>query len=140
MGCCSSTDNKDCCSSGSSDGCCSSDAAMEHQTINRQAEHLASLLVESPEYQAFVQLADEVNHLPEIQQILLNIRKLNTVYADPQGTELTALREQLESHPAVKSYRAAEAAVKNLLQTVDETISAAAGVPFAVNAVRSGCG
>lgn len=140
MGCCSSTDSQGCCSAGSSDDCCSSNDEMEHSTINHQAEQLAALIIESPEYQAFVRHANEVNSLPEIQQILLKIQKLNRPYADPQETELIKLHEQLESHPAVISYRSAEAAVKNLLQVVDDAISATAGVPFAVNAVRSSCG
>ena len=140
MGCCSSTETNDCCSSGSSGSCCTSGSDIDTQMIGVQAEQLASMLVESSEYTEFVRLADEVNESPEVQQILMQIRSRNTAFADRQSPALQALQAQLETLAAVQAYRAAEADVRKLLSVVDEIISTAAGVPFAANAVRSGCG
>jgi cell fate (sporulation/competence/biofilm development) regulator YlbF (YheA/YmcA/DUF963 family) len=98
------------------------------------------LLAESSEYKEFVRIADEVNGSPEVQRILMQIRTQNRGYADQNNPAIQALQEQLEALEAVQAYRKAETDVRNLLRAVDETISAAAGVAFAANAVRSSCG
>lgn len=141
MGCCSSTDSKDCCSSGGTGGCCSEDSGAQTDGISRQAEHLAELLLQTPEYQEFVRLANEVNALPRVQELLLQIRRSSSAYAGyGDQNALQDLYQQLEALPAVQAYRAAERALAGLLQAVDEAISTTACVEFAVNAVRSGCG
>ncbi len=141
MGCCSSTDSKDCGSSCGSGGCGSAGSDAENAAVSQQAEHLAGLVVETLEYQEFVRLANEVNGLPEVQSILMKMQRLSGAYASyDQEDALQALHEELEALPAVQTYRAAERAVRDLLRAVDEAVSAAAGVEFAVNAVRSGCG
>lgn len=141
MGCCSSTDSNDCGSSCGSGGCGSAGSEVENIAVGQQAERLASLMVETVEYQDFVRLANEVNSLPEVQGILMKMQRLSGAYASyDQEDALQALREELEALPAVQTYRAAEKAVRDLLRAVDEAVSVAAGVEFAVNAVRSGCG
>lgn len=141
MGCCSSTDSNDCGSSCASGGCGSTGSEVENIAVGQQAERLASLMVETVKYQEFVRLANEVNSLPEVQGILMKMQRLSGAYASyDQEDALQALREELEALPAVQTYRAAEKAVRDLLREVDEAVSAAAGVEFAVNAVRSGCG
>lgn len=139
MGCCSSTDSKDCCSSGDAGSCCSSSADANVE-LEARADRLAVLLAETPEYQEFARLGNQVNADPGVRQILLEVRKQNMLYADPQGPTLQALYDDLEALPIVQTYRAAERAAQNLFRLVDDSISEAAGVAFAPNAVRSGCG
>jgi len=126
----------DCCST----SCSSSNTPTHNPEIGKTAERLAALLKQTAEYQEFVRLASLVNQDPDVRRILLEIRQQQMMYSDPAGTSVEALQAELETLPAVQAYRTAEAAVKTLFQTVDRAIGAAAGVEFAPNALRSGCG
>jgi cell fate (sporulation/competence/biofilm development) regulator YmcA (YheA/YmcA/DUF963 family) len=122
--------------------CCSSThTALEFsQETGPAADRLSTLFVQTPEFQEFTRLAHLINLDPDVKQILLEIRRQQMLYAEPQEKSAETLQAELESLPAVQAYRSAEAAVKNLIRAVDQTISAAAGVEFAPNALRSGCG
>jgi cell fate (sporulation/competence/biofilm development) regulator YlbF (YheA/YmcA/DUF963 family) len=109
------------------------------------AQTLGNILRQTPEYEAFLKALKAVNTDSTIQQLSAELRAHRTALKwgrDPDGqhtTELTRLELELEDLPAVKEYHRVEEEVSLLFRAVDEIISQAAGVAFAVNAQRSGC-
>jgi cell fate (sporulation/competence/biofilm development) regulator YmcA (YheA/YmcA/DUF963 family) len=125
--------------------CCSSNSAAQtalesSPRIDQSADRLAALLAQAPEYQEFIRLAQLINLDPDVRRISMEIRNRQMVYADPHGASIETLEADLETLPAVQTYRKAEAAVKDLFHSIDQAISAQAGVAFAPNALHSGCG
>ncbi len=125
--------------------CCSSNSTAQtvferSSSMDQSADRLADLLAQAPEYQEFVRIAQLINLDPDVERISMEIRKHQMAYANPYGASIETLQADLEALPAVQAYRKAEAAVKDLFHSVDQAISAQAGVAFAPNAVRSGCG
>ncbi len=102
------------------------------------AEKLACQLIDVPEFQAFVRLEREVRLDPDASEILAHMNG----YGDPCGENLSAegWGERLEDLPVMKSFRGAEAQVRDLLRAVEQIIGEAAGVPFAENAKPQACG
>jgi cell fate (sporulation/competence/biofilm development) regulator YlbF (YheA/YmcA/DUF963 family) len=116
-------------------------SALEYTVeIDQSAGQLASLLLQTREYQEFIRLAQSIDLEPDVKRIALEIRNSQMFYADAEGPSIEALQAEMEALPAVQAYRKAEAAVKRLFQAVDQVISAAAGVEFAPNALHSACG
>ncbi|MCK7496824.1 MAG: hypothetical protein MZW92_42470 [Comamonadaceae bacterium] len=54
--------------------------------------------------------------------------------------EMTTLQAQMESMPLVQTYHNAEQIFVRLCREIDEVVSEIAGVEFAPNARKSGCG
>ncbi len=108
--------------------------------IDQSADRLAALLAQSPEYQELIRFARLIQLDPDVKRLTLELRKHQMHYGDPQGASMESLEAELEALPAVQAYRKAEEAVKELFRAVDRLISAGAGVAFAPNAVKSGCG
>jgi len=110
------------------------------------ARELGELLLHTPEYELFLKTLDAVNNNLEVQKISAEIRShQNAMRWSPGDTgehdaALTRLEIELEVIQAVQEYRLAEEAACRLFAEVDSIISQAAGVPFATNAKRSGCG
>ena len=125
----------DCCSSNDTDT--TFDYAPE---IDQTTDQLANLLVQTPEYQDFFHLAQSINLDPEVKRITREIRNRQMVYADGEEKTIETLQTELENLAAVRAYRAAEAAVRDLFRSVDQVISAAAGVEFGANAKPKACG
>ena len=125
--------------------CCSSTnaapIALEYAPeIDQSADELASLLAQVPEYQEFIRLAQLINLDSDVKRISMEIRNRQMFYADAEDNSDEALQAELETLPAVHAYRKVEAALKDLFHSVDQVISAAAGVEFAPNALPSACG
>ena len=124
--------------------CCSAndtETTLEYAPeIDQSAGRLADLLVQSPEYQEFVRLTQALNLDPEVIRLSKEIRNRQMVYAGDGGKTKEALQAEMEALPAVQAYRAAETAVRDLFHSVDQVISAAAGVAFAANAKPKACG
>ncbi len=129
-----------CCSSSSGATGAAQIAPEFSPQIDQSADRLAALIGQTPEYQEFIRLARLIHLDPDVKRLSVEIRNRQMVYADPDGGPFEALQAELDSLPAILAYRKAEAAVKHLLHSVDQVISAAAGVDFAQNAVKSGCG
>lgn len=126
----------DCCSSSNADP-----TTLEYAVeIDQISDQLAMLLTQAPEYQEFIRLAQLINLDPDVKRISTEIRKQQMYNAEKEGKSEEVLQTELENLPAVQAYRKAENAVKDLFRSVDEVISAAAGVEFAPNALHSGCG
>ena len=124
--------------------CCSSsnpDTTLDYApAIDQYTDQLANLLAQTPEYQEFARLTQSINLDPEVKRISKEIRNRQMVYAEGMGKTIQALQAELESLPAVQAYRAAETAVRDLFHSVDQVISAAAGVQFGANAQPKACG
>jgi cell fate (sporulation/competence/biofilm development) regulator YmcA (YheA/YmcA/DUF963 family) len=125
--------------------CCSINSPTQFEQefsgqINQSADRLAALLTQTPEYQEFLRFAQLIHLDPDVKRLSLAIRNQQMHYAESQDATADSLEEELEVLPAVQAYRKAEEAVKGLLRSVDQIISAGAGVTFAPNAVKSGCG
>ena len=110
------------------------------------AQALGRLLRQTPEYEAFLKELNVVNNHPAVQKISTQMRShQNALRWSPKNaseheTALTRLETELETMPVIQDYRLAEEAVCRMFAEVDTIISQAAGVPFAANAKRSGCG
>jgi len=120
--------------------------AAGDQTAVQAALALGKLLSDMPEYQAFLNALREVNNNAEVQRLSVKIREHNNALQWGKGDLLEhqsateILQAELESLPSLRVYRQAEEVITHLFHAVDEVISQAAGVPFAANAKRSGCG
>jgi len=112
---------------------------------DQAARELGELLLHTPEYQAFVKALNAVNNNPAIQKISAEIRSHKNALrwsreeAGEHEAALSRLETELEALLVAQGYPPAEAAVCRLFAEVD-TIISQAGVPFAANAKRSGCG
>jgi cell fate (sporulation/competence/biofilm development) regulator YlbF (YheA/YmcA/DUF963 family) len=101
--------------------------ASEDLHLVESARGLAHLLVASPQYQDFVRLAREVNENEQVADLLTQLRLSHSSYDHAEHGELVA---QLENLPVMLAYRLAERGLRDLCAQVDETVSAAAGLPF----------
>lgn len=122
--------------------------ATQPQTVDvlGTARVLGELLSQAPEYRAFLEALKTVNNDLTIQKLSAEIRAHQTALqwgSDANGQsadEIVRIKLEMEDLPAMKAYRQAEREVSALFRAVDEIISQEAGVAFAVNAQRSGCG
>lgn len=109
------------------------------------AQILGYLLRQTPEYETFLKALKVIKADPTIQKLSAEMRAHKIALqwgrdADGQHTiELTRIELEMEDLPAVKEYHRAEKEVSLMFRAVDEIISQEAGMPFAVNAQRSGC-
>ncbi len=110
------------------------------------AQALGKLLFDTPECQAYLKALKIVNSDTDVHRLSVNIRGHDTALQWDKGnrlehqTALTTLEAELKELPSVYTYHQAEKAAAHLFHTVDEVIGQAAGIPFAPNAKRSGCG
>jgi cell fate (sporulation/competence/biofilm development) regulator YlbF (YheA/YmcA/DUF963 family) len=115
-------------------------------TADLYAHELGELLLQIPEYQAFVKALTGVNKDPAVQKISLSRRSHQNALrwfqgdADMHEDALAHLEAELELIPVVQDYHLAEQDLRRIFTEVDAVISQAAGIPFAINARRSGCG
>lgn len=111
------------------------------ENIGTLAGQLAKLLQQTAEFQELLRLARLVNLDPDVGRLIQQIRLRESVYGgDENGPTIEELQVQLEALPAYQAYVKAENLARDLFQSVDQAISAAAGMDFAVNARRQGCG
>ena len=114
--------------------------------ITQPAQSLGKLLAETPEYQAFLQVLKDINHDLEVQKLSAKIREHDNAIQWGRGnvlehhSEMETLQIQLESMPLVQTYHNAERIFVQLCHEINQAISENAGVEFAPNARKSGCG
>lgn len=114
--------------------------------INQAARRVGELLRSTSEYEAYLSALNAVNNHPDVQKIAVQIRSHQNALRWFQGdideheASLARLEAELETLPVVQGYRQAERILMEIFTEVDAIISQAAGVAFAVNARRSGCG
>jgi cell fate (sporulation/competence/biofilm development) regulator YlbF (YheA/YmcA/DUF963 family) len=115
-------------------------------SADHAARELGDLLLHTPEYTAFLKALNVLYSNPTAQKISAEIRSHKNALRWPAGevseheVALARLETELEALPVFQDYHLAEAAVCRMFAEVDTIISKAAGVPFAANAKRSGCG
>jgi len=120
--------------------------AATQRTPADRAQALGRLLLGTPEYQAYLQALKDVNHDADVQRHWGRIRECTSALqwgkgdALEQQAALATLEADLASLPSYRGLREAEETVSRLFHDVDEAIGQAAGLPFAPNARRSGCG
>jgi len=102
--------------------------------IEKSVDRLADLLAETSEVRELVRAALELKNDPDLIRISLGIKDLKAAEGDNKQVMMEALLREREALPAVKQYRQAEAVVRDLFTSVDEVISAAAGLKFAEHA------
>jgi len=109
--------------------------------ITLKAKHLAELLKQADVYQELLRMGSLISMDPEVSRILNLMRQqqygVKQAQDDPTGEELET---QLLALPAYQAYMKAEKSARELFQLVDQTISKEAGIDFAENAKRQGCG
>ena len=121
-------------------------APTANQEAARQAARsVGNLLRQTPTYTAFLGLVEAVNADPTVQQLAAQMRTHQAALQmgrdpDQHAAALARAEAEVEASPVVQEYRQAEAATRRLFQVVDALISQEAGVAFAENAQRSGCG
>lgn len=109
------------------------------------ARSLGQVLLATPEYQAFLEALTALEADLDVQRIGVEMREHQLpiqMGRDADRSHAAALQQlgrELEEMPAVRKYRWAESAVRQLLLAVDEIVTQEAGLPFAANAKRSGC-
>jgi cell fate (sporulation/competence/biofilm development) regulator YlbF (YheA/YmcA/DUF963 family) len=114
--------------------------------VTQTAQSLGKLLAETSEYQAFLQALKDINHDLEVQKLSAKIREHDNAIQWGRGNilehqgEMETLQMQLESLPLVQTYHNAERIFVHLCREIDQMISENAGVAFAPNARKSGCG
>lgn len=104
---------------------------------------LAAALRARPEFRAYQEATARARADAAVQQQLSVMQELqNQLFANWSAEveeRLEDLERDLVALPSMQTLANAERAVRAVLAAVDAAISAAAGVPFAVNA-RRGCG
>lgn len=119
---------------------------FEVKTVDQIARKLGELLLNTPEYQAYIKALKIVNNDPNVLNISAEMRShrnaLRWSPADSAEHEaaLFRLETELEALPVLQEYRQAEKTVSHLFAEVNAIISQVADVPFAANARKSGCG
>ena len=112
----------------------------------QEARTLGNLLSQTPEYKAFIEAQKAVNSDPTSYTLSVQMRgHQNAIQCgrdlyDEHAAELTRLELEMEDLPVVKEYQECAKEVSALFQVVDKIVSQEAGVDFAINAQRSGCG
>ncbi len=110
------------------------------------AQALAHLIQQTPVYEAFLHALRAVNDDSTVQTLSAQLRGHRTALQwghDPEGlhaVEAMRLELQIGDLPLVQDYRRLEREMSQLLRVVDEIVSQEAGIDFAVNAQRTGCG
>ena len=114
------------------------EASMEE--IYQLAEELGKSLQRANEYQELLRLGGTLRQNDEVKQLINKIRQVENHYAGEESErELEELKNQLLNLPVYQAYMNAENAARDLFKTIDNAISSAAGIDFAVNAKKSSC-
>jgi cell fate (sporulation/competence/biofilm development) regulator YlbF (YheA/YmcA/DUF963 family) len=117
------------------------DQAKDKTDIYQKTKHLAELLKHTDVYQELLRMGNLISMDPEVNRILNLMRQrqygITNDQDDPTNEELET---QLLALPAYQAYLKAENSARELFQSVDRIISKEAGINFAENAKRQGCG
>lgn len=108
--------------------------------MDQSARHLADLLIQTPEYEEFLKVAQGLSLDSEIKRISLQIEQLEIQANSEAFLRIEGLQLEMEALPVIKKYRQAEIALVALLHEVDKRISATAGLAFSANALPRTCG
>ncbi|MBN1667032.1 MAG: YlbF family regulator [Anaerolineales bacterium] len=119
---------------------------FEDRDSTQIAQSLGKILLDTPEYQTFLNALNEVNNNVEVRRISLQMREHDTALKwgkgdpDEHRVALEQLNQEMENLSCLRAYRHAENVIVSLCRQLDQVISQAAGIEFAPNARRSSCG
>lgn len=102
--------------------------------IEKSVDRLADLLAETRQVRELIRAALELKNDPDLIRISLGIKDLKAAEGENKRPMMETLLSQREALPAIKQFRQAEAAVRELFTSVDEVISATAGLKFTEHA------
>lgn len=120
--------------------------SFENQDSTPIAQTLGKTLFDTPEYQTFLSALNEVNNNADVRRISLRIREHTNALQWGKGDSaehqaaLEQLNQEMDNMACVRTYRQAEKAIVQICRQVDQVISQSAGIEFAPNAKKSGCG
>lgn len=117
----------------------------EVSDVCEAARKLGDVIASTPQYIAFLDALQIVNHDTVVQRIGSQIRSIKNQAQwgqlnVQQNQELEMLERQIEALDVVRTYRQAESALREMMVAVDRSLSNIIGVDFAANAKRSCCG
>jgi cell fate (sporulation/competence/biofilm development) regulator YlbF (YheA/YmcA/DUF963 family) len=101
------------------------------------ARALGAALEGSVEFREFVRLTEAVNADPQVAMLVHEIRGRRASYGLSESSGLAA---RLEALPVMVEYRAAEKALRELFNAVDELIGKTAGTSFCEHVKPQGHG
>jgi cell fate (sporulation/competence/biofilm development) regulator YlbF (YheA/YmcA/DUF963 family) len=120
------------------------DETSQDTRVTEAVHSLAAVLRDTPEFEAVQAAARRLSHDEVVQDLLreMDVHQSALRHGDSamHSAALAQLKTELEAQATVQAYRQADQAAQALLRAVDSVISAAAGVEFATNAIRSCCG
>ena len=117
------------------------------EVVRQAARDFAAVLAETPQFKAYEEATDRLNHDPAAQQAIdafqakresLQAMLLLNAVSDADRAELQRLQNVFSSTPAVMAYAQAQADLMALCQAAADVLSQAVGLNYAA-ACGSGC-
>ncbi|RMF87502.1 MAG: YlbF family regulator [Nitrospinota bacterium] len=117
---------------------------LSEEEVLQAAREFATVLAETPEYQAFEEAQRQLRHNPAAQEAIRAFQEKQQALgwqaqfgflSDAEQEELRRLQQAMVNQPAVQNYMEAQERLRRLCQEVADTISQVIGLNFA-----TGCG
>lgn len=105
------------------------DSAVDDR-VAAAVRRLAELLLNTPEYQAFVVATQAVSRDEQVSRLVKEIRACRATF---NGGDAGKLQSELQELPVMAEYERSMQALRALFTGVDQAISAAAGLGFVAN-------
>jgi len=117
------------------------------EVVRQAARDFAAVLAETPQFKAYEEATDRLNHDPAAQQAIdafqarresLQALLLLNAVSDADRAELQRLQNVFSSTPAVMAYAQAQADLMTICQAAADALSQAIGLNYAATC-SSGC-
>ncbi len=117
------------------------------EVVHQSARDFAAALAETPQFKAYEEAAERLNHDVEAQRVIdefqakrqaLQAQLLLNAVSEADKAELQRLQDAFSSTPAVMAYAQAQADLMAICQAAADWLSKAIGLNYAA-ACRSGC-
>ena len=117
------------------------------EVVRQAARDFAAVLAETPQFKAYEEATDRLNHDPAAQQAIdafqakresLQALLLLNAVSDADRAELQRLQNAFANTPAVMAYAQAQADLMTICQAAADALSQAIGLNYAA-ACSSGC-
>ncbi len=117
------------------------------EVVRQSTRDFAAALAETPQFQAYEEAAERLNHDVEAQRVIdafqakrqaLQAQLLLNAVSEADQAELQRLQDAFSSMPAVMAYAQAQAELMTICQTAADVLSQAVGLNYAA-ACGSGC-
>lgn len=117
------------------------------EVVRQSARDFAAALAETPQFKAYEEAAERLNHDVEAQRVIdefqakrqaLQAQLLLNAVSETDKAELQRLQDAFSSTPAVMAYAPAQADLMAICQAAADSLSEAIGLNYAA-ACSSGC-